>query len=187
MRSALNSSVVWELASEGQRLFHCGIVWRKKSFGLSLYVWYPQYCTPGSFQTVSRGQVLVFSIYTAPQCILWKRNREDRSTKSFIKISNRIGPKTDPWGTPDNTGTRSEAWPSKTTCWVCPESHELRTFLSHNSPAYAISYLAPYVRPLQNPLWSNMSVCVHFRLLMMSCTNWTKWVLQDLWLLKPCW
>ena len=25
-------------------------------------------------------------------------------------------PKTYPWGTPDNTGTRSEAWPSKTTC-----------------------------------------------------------------------
>ena len=31
------------------------------------------------------------------------------SGKSFIKIRNRIGPKTDPWGTPDNTGTGSEA------------------------------------------------------------------------------
>ena len=27
------------------------------------------------------------------------------SNKSFMKIKNRIGPKTDPWGTPDNTGT----------------------------------------------------------------------------------
>ena len=25
------------------------------------------------------------------------------------------------------------------------------------------------------------------RLLMMSCTNWTNWVSQDLWLRKPCW
>ena len=33
-----------------------------------------------------------------------------------MKISKRIGPKTDPLGTPDKTGTGSEAWPSKTTC-----------------------------------------------------------------------
>ena len=31
------------------------------------------------------------------------------SSKSFIKKRNRFGPKTDPWGTPDITGTRSEA------------------------------------------------------------------------------
>ena len=31
------------------------------------------------------------------------------SGRSSIKIRNRIGPKTDPWGTPDNTGTGSEA------------------------------------------------------------------------------
>ena len=28
--------------------------------------------------------------------------------KSFMKIRKRIGPKTDPWGTPDKTGTGSE-------------------------------------------------------------------------------
>ena len=28
---------------------------------------------------------------------------------------------------------------------------------------------------------------VPYRLLMISCTNWTNWVLQDLWLQKPCW
>ena len=33
-----------------------------------------------------------------------------------MKMRNRIGPKTDPWGTPDSTGTGYEAWPSKTTC-----------------------------------------------------------------------
>ena len=29
----------------------------------------------------------------------------------LIKMRNRTGPKTDPWGTPDRTGTGSEAWP----------------------------------------------------------------------------
>ena len=31
MRSALNSSAVWELTTEGERLFHCGIIPGKKS------------------------------------------------------------------------------------------------------------------------------------------------------------
>ena len=31
------------------------------------------------------------------------------SGRSFIKMRNRTGPKTDPLGTPDRTGTRSEA------------------------------------------------------------------------------
>ena len=44
MRSALNSSVVWELTTDGERLFHCGIVRGKKEFfRASLYVWYLQY------------------------------------------------------------------------------------------------------------------------------------------------
>ena len=38
------------------------------------------------------------------------------SSKSFMKNRKRIGPKADPWGTLDKTGTGSEAWPSKTTC-----------------------------------------------------------------------
>ena len=33
--------------------------------------------------------------------------------RSLINIKKRTGPKTDPWGTPDKTG--SEAWPSNTT------------------------------------------------------------------------
>ena len=39
------------------------------------------------------------------------RRTEDQmlSGRSFIKNRNRIGPKTDPWGTPGNTGTGSEA------------------------------------------------------------------------------
>ena len=44
MRSALNSLVVWELTTEGERLFHWGIVGGKKGLlRASLYVWYLQY------------------------------------------------------------------------------------------------------------------------------------------------
>ena len=35
--------------------------------------------------------------------------------KIIDKDQKRTGPKTDPWGTPDRTGTGSEAWPSNTT------------------------------------------------------------------------
>ena len=38
------------------------------------------------------------------------------SGRSSLKVRNRIGPKTDPWGTPDSTGIESEAWSSNTTC-----------------------------------------------------------------------
>ena len=38
------------------------------------------------------------------------------SGRSFMKMRNRIGPKTDPWGPLDSTGTGYEAWPSNTTC-----------------------------------------------------------------------
>ena len=34
------------------------------------------------------------------------------SGRSFMKMRNMTGPRTDPWGTPDSTGTGSEAWPS---------------------------------------------------------------------------
>ena len=46
-----------------------------------------------------------------------KRRTDDLilSGRSLINIKKRTGPKTDPWGTPDKTGTRSEAWPSNTT------------------------------------------------------------------------
>ena len=65
MRSALNSSVVWELTTEGERPFHCGIVQGKNEFfRASLYVWYVQYWALCDalvvFKVVRRGQVLVF-------------------------------------------------------------------------------------------------------------------------------
>ena len=46
-----------------------------------------------------------------------KRRTDDLifSGISLIKMRNRTGPKTDPWGTSDRTGTGSEAWPSNTT------------------------------------------------------------------------
>ena len=38
------------------------------------------------------------------------------SGRLFVKMKNRTGLRTDPWGTPDSSGTGSEALPSKTTC-----------------------------------------------------------------------
>ena len=75
MRSALNSSVVWELTTEGERPFHCGIVRGKKEFfRASLYVWYIQYwalCDAlVDFKLRAGLRYLSFSIDTAPECIL---------------------------------------------------------------------------------------------------------------------
>ena len=94
---------------------------------------------------------------------MWTELTEGRTddAKSFFPpttsgiIRNRIGPKTDPLGTPGDTGTGSEAWLSINTCLVRPESHELIqcrwTLLSHNSQIYEIaSCVAPYQRPLRN-------------------------------------
>ena len=46
-----------------------------------------------------------------------KRRTDDLifSGRSLIKMRNRSSPRTDLWGTPDRTGTGSEAWPSNTT------------------------------------------------------------------------
>ena len=46
-----------------------------------------------------------------------KRRTDDLilSGRSLINIKKRTGPKTDPCGTPDKTGTGSEAWSSNTT------------------------------------------------------------------------
>ena len=40
------------------------------------------------------------------------------SGRSLIKIKNRTGPNTEPWGTPLITGTFSDDWPSTKTCCV---------------------------------------------------------------------
>ena len=66
MRSALNSSAVWELTTEGERLFNCGPVrWKKrvlKGHQCMSGIYNIGHCvmTAGRFQTASRGQVLVF-------------------------------------------------------------------------------------------------------------------------------
>ena len=39
------------------------------------------------------------------------------SGRSFIYERNRQGPNTDPWGTPDITGTSGDCLPSTTTDW----------------------------------------------------------------------
>ena len=85
-RSDLISSVVWELTTKGEKLFHCGIVHGRKNLHWITVclvstilgtVWWP-----GRFQNVSRVRYLSFSIDTAPQCILWKRRRENRSLQA---------------------------------------------------------------------------------------------------------
>ena len=78
MRSALNSSAVWELTAEGERLFHCGIVRGKKEFFMaSLYVWYLQYwalCDDlVDFKLRAGVRYLSFSINTAPEYISYER------------------------------------------------------------------------------------------------------------------
>ena len=50
------------------------------------------------------------------------------SGRSFIKVRNRIGPKTDLWDTRDDSETGSEACSSNTTCPARPKSHE-KTYL----------------------------------------------------------
>ena len=100
MRSALNSSAVWELTAEGERLFHCGIVRGKKEFfRASLYVWYLQYwalCDDlVDFKLRAGVRYLSFSIDTAPECILWKRSREDwslRASRDGHSSSSSISP-----------------------------------------------------------------------------------------------
>jgi hypothetical protein len=38
--------------------------------------------------------------------------------KSLIKSRNNRGPRTVPWGTPDETVLAGDVWPSSTTCWL---------------------------------------------------------------------
>ena len=75
MRIALNSSVDWELTTEGDRPFHYGIVRGKNEFfRASLYVWYLQYwalCDDlVEFKLRAGVRYLSFSIDTALECIL---------------------------------------------------------------------------------------------------------------------
>ena len=114
-----------------------------------------------------------------------------------MKIRKRIGPKTDPWGTPNKTGTGSEAWPSKTTCGLRPESNEL----IHLWVDPRIPKLSDFCNSLlcgtlskafaKSMMIKSVCLCPRFiapsRLLMISCTNWTNWVSQDLRLRNPCW
>ena len=60
---------------------------------------------------------------------------------------------------------RWKAFVFSKTCCRCPESHVLIHLWvdppSHNSPIFVMaSCVVPCQRPLQNPLWSNLSVCV---------------------------
>ena len=71
MRSALNSSAVWELTTEGERNSPGG---GEEFFRASLYVWYLQYWALCDdlvvFKLRAGVRYLSFSIDTAPECIL---------------------------------------------------------------------------------------------------------------------
>ena len=51
------------------------------------------------------------------------------SGKSFMKIRNRIGPRTVPWGTPDVTETDAEEVPFMTTVCVLSDKNDLIQFI----------------------------------------------------------
>ena len=103
----------------------------------------------------------------------------------------------DPWGTPHSTETGFEAWPSKTTCWVRPENHKLiHLWVDPLIPQYSNLCNSLLCGTLSKALAKSIMIksvclCPRFtapsRLLMMSCTNWTNRVLQDLWLRQLCW
>ena len=42
------------------------------------------------------------------------------SGRSLMYSKNKMGPRTDPWGAPDDTGSSSELSPSRTTVWLLP-------------------------------------------------------------------
>ena len=79
---------------------NCGIVRGKKEFfRASLYVWYLQYwalCDDlVDFKLRAGVRYLSFSIDTAPECILWKRSREDwslRASRDGHSSSSSISP-----------------------------------------------------------------------------------------------
>ena len=86
MRSALNSSMDSVFATEWDRLFQCGIVGAKREFfRASLYVWCLRVgalCNDLVVFELWAGVIyLSFAIDIAPEWILWKRSKEDKSLR----------------------------------------------------------------------------------------------------------
>ena len=60
-----------------------------------------------------------------------------------------MGPNTEPWGTPDNTGAGSEQTPSMKTFCDRPDSQAV---INHNTPDYTLAFdVALYRKPWQSP------------------------------------
>ena len=64
------------------------------------------------------------------------------------------GPRSYPCGTSDKTGTRSDIWPSKTTRWKRPDSHELIHLWVDPGIPCLICIIASCVEPCQRPWWN---------------------------------
>ena len=85
-----------------------------------------------------------------------KRRTDDLifSGRSLIKTRKRTR-QTDPWGTPDRTGTGSEAWPSNTTFFECSESHDrvrARKYFSFATSFANLIYFVPFSKSLSQIL-----------------------------------
>ena len=48
------------------------------------------------------------------------QSEDTHSGRSFMDARKRIGPRPEPWGTPDETGTFCDSAPSKMTFWDLP-------------------------------------------------------------------
>ena len=115
------------------------------------------------------------------------------SVMSLLKSKNISCPKTDPWGTPDVTGTWPENYPATIICWVLSDRKSLKI-------QAAVFPWMPYVSSLCiSLLWATLSKALLKSMTMASTwpplmvpwwsswTNSTSCVSQDRPRLKPCW
>ena len=113
------------------------------------------------------------------------------SGRSLMFIKNSIGPRTEPWGTPDVTGTVPDFSFSRTTVYVRPE----RKACIH----FKLGPLIPYWCSFSRSFWwltlsnalekSSKTRSVWLpanEFLMKSSTRVTSWVSHERLLLKPC-
>ena len=76
------------------------------------------------------------------------------SGRSFMYNRNKIGPRTDPCGTPEETGTSSEHSPSSTTDCVLPTGSMRGFYLEHH--ASVIYKVISGASPCRRPYWNQV-------------------------------
>ena len=112
-------------------------------------------------------------------------------TMSLINNKNRMGPRTEPWGTPEVTGMLSQEEPSTTTCW----EHTLRKSSMQFRFLTRILYLLRLVRSLPCETLSKAllkSITMQSTYLWAESIVWKSWPKSMSWVsndrpsLKPC-